>query len=208
MALGISDILQIVDKQALDNNQLLNVYYYRVTAKGATADLASVATCFLSDMQAPVLDLQDSNLVHIGLEIRNLSNGLDIYEATTTATGGTAGTHAPNFVAAGFRLIRASLSTRHGAKRYGGITEEFLNGNDLAAAANAAIAPIETALAADISWPGTGTNEVTCEPVIIGRTLDPADGKWKLDITVVNQISSAQYIRVTSQVSRRAGRGS
>lgn len=207
MALNVGDLVQLTDVQRLDNSTLLNVFYYQIAAAEADATLESVAEAYATDMLLISKQMQTASLVHTVLSLRNLTNGVDIHDETLNVAGTNAGEYLPSFVALAFRLVRATGLTRHGAKRIGGIPEAFVSGNVLINNLSGILPMYEAALAEDITWPGSGTDGVTATPVLIGRYPADSPNAGQLDLTKVNGIQSAQYIRVSSQTSRRLGRG-
>ena len=103
----------------------------------------------------------------------------------------------------GFKLVRTDRSTRNGAKRFAGILEAQVTGNELSDPTNAGWVAIETALAADLAVTGSGGGAATLSPCIVRfGGLDP------LQITELNLVSEAQVrVNVTTQNSRKPGRG-
>lgn len=207
MAIALNDILQITDVSVMDSSEILNVYFYRTTARDVDTDYPDVSSCFQSDVQNALLQLQSGACVHTAIHIRNLTNGIDVYDEVTNNGGVVGGENFPNFVSLGFRLVRTNATTRHGSKRIGGLPETLIAGNSVVGAFNAAVAAAAAALAADITFPGTGTDEYTGEPVIIGRWPINTPNAGQLNLSVVNPVATAALIRVTSQTSRRKGRG-
>lgn len=207
MAIAQGDILQITDISYLDTNQIINVFFYRVTVRDVDTAYDDVASCYLSDVQNFMLPLQHNTLYHTNLVIRNLTNGVDIYEEVTNNVGLAGGEACPNFVSYGFRLVRTDASTRHGSKRVGGLSESGVIGNTAPAAFTASLNACAAAFAADITFPGSGTDEFTGEPVIVGRFPAASPMHGQLDLGTINPVAACQYVRITSQTSRRKGRG-
>jgi len=52
-----------------------------------------------------------------------------------------------------------------------------------------------------------GGDGATLAPVIVGRTEIGTSGEYELDLGKINEIADVQFIRETSQTTRRAGRG-
>lgn len=170
MAAGLGDLIQVIDNQTYLGQNLLNAYYYRVTSlTGLAGDYLEVlADWFEEDIMTVIRSFQSNTLVHTTLSLRNLSNNLDFYEVNVNATGSEnpgAGAEAPSFVTVGFQLIRETLATRNGYKRYSGLIEQRLSGNTYAFSSGVQ-ANVENALAADIVL-GLVT---VAEPVIYRRS--------------------------------------
>lgn len=207
MALVNGDIVQIVARYFNLQVNNLNVFYYRMTLVEANSDLAGLATAFDTDVLVPVKAIQSANGAWNLLTLRNLTNGIDIHEMPLAVYGTVAGEGMPAFVSWGFRLLRTNASTRHGAKRIPGVCEGSVAGNDPIAGINAALATAAAAMKDPITWPGDDTNAVEAEPVIVGRYPEGHAQAGQLDLTTINPVANAQFVRVTSQVSRRYGRG-
>lgn len=208
MAIVVGDILQITDVSTYLSQVCLNVYFYRVTLAEASAEYADVNSCFLSDMQAAVLGFQADSVQHYQVSIRNLTNGIDVVEFATNNYGGNAGDGMPSFVAYGFRLFRTNATTRHGAKRFVGCMEAHVQNNAAVAGIVATLNACANALKAKITYPGGASDQFEAEPVIVGRFPQSHPDAGQLDLSTINPVANATYVRVTSQTTRRAGRGS
>lgn len=207
MALAIGDILQFTDVQSYLGQRMLNVYTYRVDSFESLVDYDDLAQQFELLIITPMLDLQVTTVEHETVLVRNLTSGVDIWEEPSGQTGGVAGEAFPSFVAIGIRLNRSTALTRHGQKRVGGIPEAAVSGNGLAGAFVAAADVLATAMADPIVKTGTQDEDFVLTPVIVGRYPigDPNAGQY--DLSKVNEVSSAQVVSVTSQTTRKAGRG-
>jgi len=204
VAAVLGDLLQIVDFQTYLEQQVLNVYYYRVTSvTGFTDDgYESVADWFDDNVVAAVLDIQNAQANHYQIEVRNLSNGIDIFaksideDGTDGAGGADAGA---SFLTVGFKLVRESLVTRNGYKRFSGINEDNTSENQFFFPTGTQAA-LETALAADIVV-GLAT---LCEPIIVKRPI----GVPPVASYDYSSIGSAQYAgHMGTQNTRKPGRG-
>lgn len=176
MAAGLGDLIQFVDNQTYLGETILNVYNYRVTSiTGLTGDYLQVlAEEFRDTVIAAVREIQVDVLVHTTLEARNLSNNLDFYELAVNQAGviaAAADNLQPTFITAGFQLLRESLATRNGYKRFSGLNDLQVEGNELTLD-SADVTAIQNALAADIVI-GLAT---VAEPVIVRRPITPPVG--------------------------------
>lgn len=203
MAAALGDLLQATVKQTYLGQQVLNVYNFRVTSiTGLTGNYLELFCLFIdgaiNDVVAPI---QLNSLVYTEIEARNLSNGLDFHIEPLTRTGDRtdSGNNAvPSFVSAGFQLIRESLATRNGYKRYAGLDDGLLvNNSYLIGGTNEAA--IESALALD--WiEGVVT---VGEPIIWGSPRAAAP----VGAYTYSSIGSAIYRDVGTQNTRKPGRG-
>lgn len=206
--MNVGDILQITDVQSYLNQQMLNVYFYRVVSADVDATLEDVAQQFELLVATEVAQVQTVDVSHPQIIVRNLTDGIDIWEEPATIVGvAPAAGNLASFYALGFRLVRTNASTRHGAKRIGGVSEESVTGNSVNAGAMTAVNDVAAAMAGHVDRTGT-TEDFDLEPVIVGRFPTGAPNAGELDLATINPVSAVQFIRVTTQTTRRAGRGS
>lgn len=205
VAAVLGDLLQITDFQTYYGQQMLNVYYYRLTSITGMNDAGydDMLTWFIADVQQKVIQVQNGRVVHVALEVRNLTNGIDfraVAQAVLGAASGTAELDVPSYVSLGFKLIRESLTTRNGYKRFGGLLESQIAGNTYTFTADSVRTNIQTALAADYV-----AGAVTmAEPVIVKRPL----GTPPIASFAYASVGAAQYTQLGTQNTRKAGRGS
>jgi len=207
MALSVNDIVQITDVQTYLGQTMLNVYFYRVVTLESLTDYNDVDQAFINTIWPEMLPIQSLGVAHVGNIIKNLTNGLDIFTGLDTDSGEATGDGAPSFTSLGFRLNRSTALTRHGSKRIGGISEAASVGNELASAYITPVNDLAAVMGGVIERDGTVDHDVTLEPVIIGRIPTGEPGAGELDLSIVNPVSGAQFVRVTTQTTRRAGRG-
>lgn len=203
MAVALGDLLQIVSEQTYLGQQILNVYYYRWFSAPSVDN--TVYPALIDDFQARVIgdvrQLQGELLVHTSLTIKNLSNNVDFYEKPISLTGmrtQSMATALPSYVSVGFKLIRDSLVTRNGFKRFGGLSDGEVNGNTWVGAGTD-ITNVEDALAELLQ---IGLVEVAA-PIIPKRPILPPVGSLYL----YSSVASAQYSLVGTQNTRKQGRG-
>jgi hypothetical protein len=202
VAAALGDLIQITDFQTYLEQQVLNVFYYRITSiTGVGGDYLSViGDWFKDNVISSYIPLQVPRLEHVSRELRNLSNGSDLYTDSEVLPGTNsdpASHDMPSYVSLGFILRRESLVTRNGYKRIAGLSDGQINGNDTDISPSL-IASIEDALASDITL-GVVT---IAEPVIVKRPISVPVGEYEY-----SSIGSAQFRGVGSQNSRKPGRG-
>jgi len=203
VAANTGDLIQIIDQQSYLGQTVLNVYYYRyfLVAPSVGAYLEEVLTNFEEDILPPIRAIQSSLLVHEVLEARNLSNGLDIATSNPDLAGtrtGTTDSSMASFMSYGFQLVRESLATRNGYKRFAGLLEPDLQGN-ISTIAPALLDAVEVALAGQIFL---GAVEAF-SPVIYRRSVPPPVGTTY----TYSEVGSAVYKGVGTQNTRKPGRG-
>lgn len=202
MAGTLGDLLQLVDNQTYLGQQVLNVYYYRITSITPLADpyLPTLGDWWESEVLPAITAIQLNSLVHVSREWRNLTNGTDLYTDTTAVPGVQttgSGNASPSYVSAGFMLQRESLVTRNGYKRFAGISDANIAGNEWLEDGTT-ISNLEEALASDIF---AGLVQVA-EPVIVKRPIDVPVASYEYA-----SIGSASFRSLGTQNTRKAGRG-
>lgn len=207
MALLNNNILQIDDLQTYLGQTVLNVYHFQVSDLASLADYESIANVFQGEIIDTVKAHQNNALTHTRIIVRNLSNGIDIYEKPIAISGSYGDSPASSLLSFAFRLVRSSLATRHGQKRFAGVGENMVVGNDAEAVIMPALNATAVAIGSGFSIDSGGDYDFTAKPVILGRFPTGHAQAGEIDITVVNPVLSAQYIRLTTQTTRRAGRG-
>jgi len=202
VAATLGDLIQLIDNQYWEGQQILNVYYYRVT------NALGLADGYLSDMndswETTVLDkvkvIQSQYLQHTSREWKNLTNGVDLFVDGSVVNGthsGSATSQLPSFISAGFILRRESLVTRNGYKRFAGLHDDQVDGNTYVGDTGD-MDDIEVALASDLTYL-LGTY---AEPVIVKRPITPPVTSY-----LYASIGSASFRGIGSQNTRKAGRG-
>lgn len=200
MAATNGDLLRCVDTQSYLGETCLNVYYYRVNSiVGLDADyLTAMNTIWEEVVMTPITALQGSNLLHTAREWRNLSNGVDISVITSVVPGQVSeSSSAPSFTSYGFMLVRESLVTRNGYKRFAGIPDSFIDGNNYVEDPTW-ITDVENGLASDLTLGLIGV----AAPVIVKRPIDTPAGEY-----VYSDIGSAAFRGIGTQNTRKQNRG-
>lgn len=185
------------------SQQVLNVYYYRVTSITGLTDAAYAAfdAWFTANLITPIKAIQVSALVHTAIQIRNLTNGLDYYENAYSVAGTRATTTTsvlPPNVTHTFRLVRESLATRNGYKRYAGVDEQ-----DITSGTSILSSTLSNAIIAALKMDYISGAVTLAEPVIPKRPIVVPTGSY-----VYSSIGDAQYRGIGTQNTRKIGRGS
>jgi len=199
--LNDGDIVQITDFQRASSVDTINTFFYVVEVIVAGIELLDLMLKFRDSVQDAIRDIQTASLEHLTLGIENLTNGIDIDQIAIGEFGTdlTGGPIQPTYVAAGYKLNVADRTTRAGGKRFGGIGEDRMVGNNYNPI-TAADAALETALSAALVVTGAILGNGVMTPIVVGRDIL---GALDLDRTAVI-ISANSFASIRSQVSRRA----
>lgn len=199
------DLIQLTDRQSLYGQTILNVYYYRyiVVAPASSAIYPAFVTEWMDNVLAAILAIQHPILNHNLIEVRNLSNGIDIYQLPIDEDGSAVSPGddtLPSYASVGFQLNRESLVTRNGYKRFAGIPEDHTNGNTWNLYGGPQSDELETQLAATQFISAVET----FEPVIPKRPLVVPVGDSYLYASI-GSASAKQFLG--TQNTRKAGYG-
>jgi hypothetical protein len=212
MALVVGNILKLTDTQFYLNQLVENIYFYRVdevpTPPEGVGLYEYIASRFSVIVATPAARLQHNALFHKIIRVDNLSNGIDFFELAVSLQGQVAGEGASSFEALNFVLRRSTKATRNGSKRLGGLSEASTNANSFVGSASD-LAVFEAALASPLLT-SDATPDPFATPVIVGRQKTINDeGKevYVLDLAKLNPIQSAGYTAVSTQRSRKLGKG-
>lgn len=203
MGIAAGDLIRLTDRQTYQGQEMLNVYYYNVESSVGTTTgyLESFINSWQTALQTAILNIQADATLHVALEAVNLTNAIDFASEIVNLPGNVpaaADALMPSFNCITFLLRRASLATRHGYKRYGGMVDGYASGNNVALSTTLTN-PIRTGLNLLL----TDSFGNTYRPIIVGRPIpDPA-------ITYTySLISGVDAPKVGTQNTRKAGRGS
>lgn len=176
---------------------MANVYVYEQNEGGGSAE--ELAAAWLTDVFPDIRQIQNEAAVTQDIEVINLDNDDDFHTlpCTVGCDGVQTGDVMPPYVSWAFRLNRASRASRHGQKRIGGVNETHV----AAGVATAGFLPTLNATA----------------DAIEATLSDGFGNEWELriprfgptgELVQVFPISSVDYVRVSTQNSRKFGHGS
>lgn len=212
MAAIEGDILEIVLVQTLFTEVCNNIFHYRLDDVTGTPTYDDILDAWAVGVLDKINDIQSADVNNVRTIVRNLTNGLDIVEDPNTAIGSVGAASSPSFVAYAFRLLRSTSLTRHGSKRFAGVDEGTHLDNSAQGSVPLLFDELETALGSPVEIDGAG-GAGFLQPVIVGRTFvagvpeEDTKDHYELDLAKINVVQGAQYIRITSQTTRRVGRG-
>lgn len=205
MSIGTGNILEIRTKTELLGQTCRNVFHFTVVSTEALVDEQHVAEQFALWYNININPILNPAAELVQVEVLNLTNGVGLGDAAVSQPGDHAGAVLPPFVAAGFRLNRATQTTRHGYKRFAGINEEDVANGLIVSGAQSLFDDVATALGESVIVSGTVDLDFEIRPIIVGRTL--VDGTYVIDLTRTNEIASVTVLNPTTQNTRKIGRG-
>jgi len=184
----------------LEQEVIINFYFECIAATMTDPIVPSIyAAGFYSNIGEGLLD-QLSNEVDLHtLRLTNYIDENEFFEVGFLNSGTRTGDAMPAFVAHGIQLTRGSRATRNGSRRIPGVMEGDTAGGSLPPA------PIRNGILAAFIAGDTyddGANEFNAKPIIVGR-----DSLGRIEPTRVSDVVGAVYKRITTQNSRKPGRG-
>lgn len=207
MSISVGDVLEINDVQVHLGQAVYNIYHYQMTEVGSLVDYVNIMGVFNTWIVNAVRTFQTTAVEHTRITIKNLTNGIDIYEYPQSEFGNITGDDEASFYALGFRLVRSTLITRHGSKRIGGIPEAAVSGNSLVSGFVGDVDNLADHMGLPLEVDSGGDYDFIAIPVIVGRFPYTSPDAGEIDLSRINPVSAAQFIRVTTQNSRKLGRG-
>lgn len=182
-----TDILQYTEFQRQANQPLLNVYYLQVHDIVGSPTYEQLGDSLVNDYWTLRRRALTSNLLTFErYEIRNLTNGIDFFEKDVNDPGTATGDAMPPYATVTIKLVRSTLITRNGYKRYAGIPEGAQNNGTLTGGALTNWTGVADEIADEETYTFMG-DEVRVVPIIVGT--DPFTGGK--DLTKINPVASA-----------------
>lgn len=208
--MALFDIYEITDKSVFFGQEVDNIYFYQQTSAVDAPDAADVAAAYIGQVLPDVCDIQNVEVLHTEIIVRNLFNVSDnaVVSISEPGTGSGAADLFPVFNAVGFKLNQDNGAVKNGAKRYAGCPE-----------ANATDGVIDSAgFITTLDALGDTLDDVllhgiipTFVPVVVKRLLSGSDYVLpdNLGDAVFGTIVEAVWnTLITSQNSRKIGVGS
>ena len=131
MPINHQDILQITDRQTLFGKPVVNVYFYEIVNPASSLTYSQIMIKFDNEIILPMTAIQSTALVHVELEIENLTNGLDFAFQPVNRSGAVTDDISTPNMAFSFKLNRTNKITRSGGKRIGGVADNAFTLNTL-----------------------------------------------------------------------------
>lgn len=203
------DVFQLIDRQTVRGQEVLNVYFYQQAAATAGNGAEQLVTSWIDQMLPSVLLFQATDVLHSSVEAKNLFNESEAYTELISEPGGSGSSDLmTTFNAVGFQLIGDNAAVRDGAKRYAGIYDGAVQ--DGVITDGTVIPQLDDVAELLATGLLVGLAPDVFLPVIVGRIL--SGGVYRLPTNsgeaVVSQVIDALWNpEVTSQVSRKVGRG-
>lgn len=200
--MAIGDVYEIRLRGEYLGQVVLNVFHYRSSGSNdITEPIATVAAAMGSILVTAIADVQNEAFQWLDAYAKKLVEGGD--ESTFPFSGGVPGSVTgeglPPHDCWAFRYNRSLTTTRHGQKRFAGVSEGQHENGVATTSVLTDLSALADVLERDItSADGFGTGEIL-RPVIYSKFLN---GELR-ETPVVNPVSSVQYVRISTQNTRK-----
>jgi len=212
--MALNDIYRITLRQqwAFTAEEILNIFFYEQNLPGASEGAEPLANAFNTTLVPAIQAVQNAAIQYTQLQVENIVPSADNFTIPYTPgtdTGDRTGDALPPFVTWSFRLNRQTTASRHGQKRFAGVSEGDQNNG---VASGAVVALLDNlALLLDNIIGGVPPAIATYVPRIFraGRPSVTIPAKIKPAVLQASfPIANAQYVSVATQNSRKFGAGS
>jgi len=199
--MAVGDVYNIVAAGHMDLQLVLNSFHYVRDGSSGEPDPAALWSDFLTKVIQPVRAIQTSAMIWESITIRDVDPlGIEVnLPISPVEHGNVSAESLPPFCAWSFLMTRLHRTTFNGHKRFAAIPETWQSEGVIDSGHDTAIAAVVTGLNATIT---DGTLDYL--PCIYSTILN-AEPRVP---PVVNLLSTVQFKGISSQNTRKFGRGS
>lgn len=211
MSLGVGSLIEISTRGVYLTQQVMNVYTYRINNVGGAVTASNIGEAWWNHVKTTLRNIPTTaaSTMFQSVSVREMDSATGDYGEYAVPSGERAGTRStgsepsplPVYCSAGVRLVVASRTTRPGQKRFAGLTE---TDNDTGQLQTTLLAALNAFFAVYVpeNTLGAPAALTTLKSVVVRKG---ADGIPTAHQEVVGYVINPY---MTSQVSRKVGRGS
>jgi hypothetical protein len=205
---AIGDILRVVQHFSQGSREAVLVNFYEIVDDfGAFVTFEQYAEAYHDLFGSTIVPyFLHTSAKYYRTVLDDLTDGLAFGDFSDDIAGSVTGDACPSFVALSVKQNVGSRLTRNGFKRLPFVSELTITGNSFSLSGTA-LTNIEGwyGEAITLENPIGGADFLTIKPVIIGRVevLLP-EPHYELDLSIVNDVTTAFVQRATSQNSRKS----
>lgn len=203
--MALNDRYEVAIYGSVNAQQTVNVFHYEQTAGSDTPSAELIAEEVIATVLPVCAAIMNSSANFSSVRCVNIDDDTDFFEgAFTPIPGDRTGEVLPPYACWSFKLVRPVIGIRPGAKRFAGVSESDQS-------AGVAVGGLATALdaVADILATVLTPGGNSYDPGILSRYLNgEIRGTVENPTPVMFTITSAQYVGIGTQNSRKIGRGS
>lgn len=200
--MAVNDRFQLVLTTSYRGALFNNVFGYKQTAGSNAAAAQQLTDAFENSVWPAIRAFLQTTCLAVSLSSINVDNQADYYllgaAGFTTPDGVRTGGESNTFMAFGFVMPRTTRAVRNGAKRFGGISDNDIDGGVATAGVYPALAAAATAMGDTIT--STGSN--TYQPRIMRRIRTGTAPNYVYEYQDW-PMGTPYYRRVTTQNSRK-----
>lgn len=201
MAVGDKMVLTVIGQNLQNTQQIVNVFAYtNTTTAGSCADLI---TAWQSEIQDNYLGVLSNFYLLTQINAINLDNTLDFATVAAALNGTRSGQVMPSFVCWEFMYVRADRAAHNGRKSIGVVSEDDVTNGTVTPSFAATVNGLATAMGAILT---TGGSAPEFTPAIWRRAGNYGTPPVAYPDTFY-PVASVVYRRVSSQNTRKTGRG-
>lgn len=207
MIIPAAKIYTVKLHQRLFNQKVLNVFHYNsqeLPPSPPSNDHAqALFVAFMNTVIPAMIACQSEDLKVEYLEVYNAIVYPDRYEGIAPYEGLISiGGSDSSFVAFGFKMVRKYNHTRNGSKRFAGVPDNYMVANEYTGATGV-LENLANVLGQSLLGEESNvTPPPTFTPCIVHRTQ-----QIPFEIEYGNEVNHVMYTGITTQVSRKKGRG-
>lgn len=193
--MAVGDISRLTINQSLLGQQVLNVFWYRLSQLGTGGnDAAELIDTFATDVWGDVVAIQNGQVETTLYEAVNFNDLTDFASLTSNATGSRTGDVLPVFTSWTFQLKRAALTLRNGRKAVAGVSESDQADGQPTAGIQGLLNDAAASMAADL----VSADGALWEPVIVRKPTVPLP-----TIPTFVRLNGVEFKRISTQNSRK-----
>lgn len=211
--MAVNDIYRVTLTQqwAFTAEIMLNIFYYQQFTPGVAEGATPLSVAFDNVVVPAVRNIQNAAIQYLQLLVENIvpsSDNATISYTPSIDTGTRPGDALPPFTTWAFRLNRSTTASRHGQKRFAGVSEGDQNNGVAVAGIVAALTAVATALDDTLGGPPPGTATYVPRIFRAGRPEVTIPAKTIPAVLQTSfSIANASYTAITTQNSRKFGAG-
>jgi hypothetical protein len=217
----LGDVYEVVDKQVLFGQEVLNVFQFRQIVNFVTTLSNNAEACeaaFKAQYLPKIAQVQTGDLTHVNLSVKNLFNTDDAFSEDINVTGvqnaAASADTLGSFEAFSFTTRGSGLTVKPGGKRIAAVLDSFvtdgvITDSNALIGLNALANQMKTSLTV-----GTIIQDATFQPILVKRVRSGAAGNYEYrmpentgELVYANIQNALLKLLISSQVSRKVGIG-
>ena len=190
-------LLEVTLNQTYLGRPCANIFYFWNSANIEPSSFTALADDFETKYLDNIAVIQSASVLYDNIRFRTILGTLpDFVRNPATANGNKTGDPTPSTIAAGFRYNGTTKETRSGYKRFCGIVETDIQGNDLQPAYLTELATLAGQLEVQLDSGTTVYDPVIYSPFTQTRATKVVNTVAEIRVYLKNRIQSSRYVKV------------